>query len=254
MALSPVSKKNNKKSDKTSARTGKSKIHRSMVVTTKVISTTPLQLQSVPKKTAQAFEICQIMNLFSMDLWYLAGGTALALQVGHRQSVDLDFFTSKKTFDEKKVEKMLASSGQWKTTSLDVGTIYGELAGAKMSLIAYPFFLPKKPLLRYGTVSMVSSADIAVMKCMAISQRGRKRDFFDMYWLCHNVRPLYDTLLSVHTQYTIKQNMTHILKSMVYFDDAESDPDPIIYFRASWKTVKSFFRREITGITTRLIR
>jgi predicted nucleotidyltransferase component of viral defense system len=194
------------------------------------------------------------MDFFSRKPWYLAGGTALALQAGHRQSVDLDFFIPTKTFDEKKVEAYFAKSGHWMTTSIDTGTVYGELYGAKMSLIAYPFFTPSEPLLVCGTVSLVSPKDIAVMKIIAISQRGRKRDFFDLYWLCHHVQPLLDTLQCVHKQYTIKQNMVHILKSMVYFEDAEDDPEPSIYFRASWKTVKAFFRKEVVTIAEHLIR
>ncbi|MCX6751583.1 MAG: nucleotidyl transferase AbiEii/AbiGii toxin family protein [Candidatus Nomurabacteria bacterium] len=208
----------------------------------------------LPKATLRALQKCTKISLFSQNKWYLAGGTALALQAGHRRSVDLDFFTEKKKFDEKKIEKLLNNQGKWITTSLSSGTLYGEFFGAKMSFIAYPFFIPAIPARKYGTVAMMTPLDIAVMKIIAISQRGRKRDFFDLYWICQNVQPLSKIIPLVYKQYTIHQNLTHILKSLVYFEDAESDPEPEIYFKASWKTVKKFFRKEIPIIAKKVMK
>ncbi len=122
-----------------------------------------------------------------------------------------------------------------------------------MSFIAYPFFTPAESLVRVGSVGMVTPPDIAVMKITAISQRGRKRDFFDLYWLCNNVLPLNESIKRVEHQYSIRQNFNHILKSLVYFDDAEEDPPPVVFFDTSWKGVKEFFRREVSTITKNLI-
>jgi predicted nucleotidyltransferase component of viral defense system len=105
-----------------------------------------------------------------------------------------------------------------------------------------------------GMVSLLSPSDIAVMKIVAISQRGKKRDFFDLYWLSRNIQPLHDSILKANKQYSINQNLTHILKSLVYFEDAEQDPEPEIYFKASWKAVKSFFRKEVVDITNKIIK
>ncbi len=213
----------------------------------------PFHFKTLPKATLRALQKCAEISLFSRGKWYLAGGTALALQAGHRKSVDLDFFTERKNFDEKKIEKLLNSRGEWITTSLSDGTLYGEFLGAKMSFIAYPFFLPVTPMRKYGTVAMVTPLDIAVMKIIAISQRGRKRDFFDLYWICQNVQTLSEIIPRVHKQYTIHQNLTHILKSLVYFKDAENDPEPEIYFKANWNTVKKFFIKEIPIITYKVM-
>lgn len=213
-----------------------------------------LRLDILPKTTARVFQICAKMPIFSREDWYLAGGTALALQVGHRQSADFDFFTRRKNFDVKKIEKILSSQGEWITTAVSEGTLYGELFGGKISLISYPFFRPNKPMLAFGNVSMLAPYDIAVMKIIAISQRGRKRDFFDIFWLCQNAISLNDIIVSVNQQYTVQQSLTHILKSLVYFEDAESDPDPVILFKANWKEVKNFFTKEIPIITKNLIK
>jgi len=213
-----------------------------------------LYLEILPLKTKKAFLQCIENSFFSSDKWYLAGGTALALQVGHRKSVDLDFFTTVKSFDEKKVEETLSLSGVWQTTSLTRATVYGELDGAKMSLIAYPFFTPMKPLLQIGHVSLIKPEDIAAMKIIAVCQRGKKRDFFDLYWLSLHTQDLKKSIEFAQNQYSVKQNPNHILKSLVYFEDAEDDPMPEINFKASWEEVKGFFNTEIKRITTELLR
>lgn len=213
-----------------------------------------LHFDTLPRVTLNALQKCALISLFSQDKWYLAGGTALALQAGHRKSVDLDFFTERKKFDEKKIEELMKSRGKWITTSLSEGTLYGEFFGAKMSFIAYPFFVPAMPMHKYNTVAIMTPADIAVMKIIAVSQRGRKRDFFDLYWICQNVQPLSLIIPRVHKQYAIHQNLTHILKSLVYFKDAENDPEPEIYFKANWSTVKKFFIKEIPVITRKVMK
>ena len=169
-----------------------------------------LKLKALPENTRKAFLICTQNHFFIEGNWYLAGGTALALQAGHRKSVDLDFFTSDQGFDVQKAEEILNAFGVWETTSTSPNTLFGELNGAKISLIAYPSFHIVKPLLKVGTVSVIAPADIAAMKIVAVSQRGKKRDFFDLYWISKNMQPLSESIESMQKQYTIKQNPTHI--------------------------------------------
>ncbi|MFH1233939.1 MAG: nucleotidyl transferase AbiEii/AbiGii toxin family protein [Patescibacteria group bacterium] len=209
---------------------------------------------ALPKVAVLALKKCSEMNFFSRDNWYLAGGTALALQTGHRRSYDLDFFTKNKIFDEKKVEKILNDKGEWITNAISKGTIFGVLSRTKMSFIAYPYFKPAEKMRNFGTVSLLTPPDIAVMKIIAISQRGKKRDFFDLYWICQNIESLRNSILKVHKQYSVRQNLIHILKSLVYFNDAESDPEPKIYFDASWRKVKSFFTKEIPLIARKIMK
>ena len=213
-----------------------------------------LFFDALPKAAVLAFKKCSEMDFFSQDNWYLAGGTALALQSGHRRSYDLDFFTENKFFDENKIEKNLNDKGEWITNSISNGTIYGVFSGAKMSLISYPYFKPAEKMYNFGTVSLLSPLDIAVMKIIAISQRGKKRDFFDLYWICQNIESLHNNISKVRKQYSINQNLTHILKSLVYFTDAETDPDPEIYFKATWQVVKNFFKKEIPIIVKKIIK
>ncbi len=204
-----------------------------------------LFLDRLPKSTREAFLRCTKLPLFARSGWYLAGGTALALHAGHRQSVDLDFFTPQKSFRDLAVERALLATHAWRTTYREQGTIFGTLLDARMSLIAYPFFTPSQKKFRYGTVKILTPGDIAAMKIIAISQRGRKRDFVDLYWYCRNHEPLAEILSRAVTQYPGQErNMGHIIKSLAYFADAEHDPMPKLFFKATWKEVKTFFQRE----------
>ena len=213
-------------------------------VQVKNIATGDLYLNRLPEATRKAFLSCIKLPLLRQR-WYLAGGTARALQVGHRQSVDLDFFTQKKTFRKLEVERALLNTGNWKTTYIEAGTIYGTYLGAKMSLIAYPFFIPSVAELRCGTVRILPPEDIGAMKIIAISQRGRKRDFVDLYWYCTEREPLSQVVLRALSQYPGQEkNLNHIIKSLAYFADAEDDIMPKTFFNADWKKIKKYFQRE----------
>jgi len=207
----------------------------------------------LPAATVRALDFFAQARWLTGSHWYLAGGTALALQVGHRSSEDLDFFTSEKTFAVNDVLQHLMEP-DWRTTDAEEGTIYGECLGAKTSFIAYPFFVLKEKMLMYGAISVLSARDIAVMKIIAISQRGRKRDFVDLYWYSMNKEILIEIVKRLPDQYpSVAHDYHHILKAMLYFDDAENDPMPVLNFKTDWKMVKDYFRREVPKIAEELL-
>lgn len=116
------------------------------------------------------------------------------------------------------------------------------------------FFQPSAPRQMCGKVHLLRPADIAVMKIIAISQRGRKRDFVDLYWYGNNREPLSDVISRVPKQYPEqKHNMVHFLKSLTYFDDAEADPMPTLFFDVSWPSIKKFFRHEVPKVAKQLL-
>jgi len=218
------------------------------------VKQTDLYIGRMPKETQQAFLFCKELYFLSRSGWYLGGGTALALQVGHRQSVDLDFFTPQTRFQESNLERKLFETGQWRTTLQQRGTMYGVLKGARASFIAYPFFYPSPERIRCGYVRILTSPDIAAMKIIAISQRGRKRDFVDLYWFVTHHESLREVLRRAVTQYPGQEkNLHHILKSLTYFDDAEHDPMPTLFFRATWKEIKQYFQQEIPKVAKELL-
>ena len=211
--------------------------------------------ETLPRKTKKALDFLSKEKWLKNSKWYLAGGTALALQVGNRKSFDLDFFTVKKNFNTKNLINHFSDNKDWIAEVEDKNTIYGKLLKAKISFIAYPFFIPKQKMSLYGEIPVMNPIDIAVMKITAVSQRGRKRDFFDLYWCARNIEPLEQIIRRLPAQYpSVAHDYHHILKSLVYFEDAETDPEPEIYFPASWTTVKRFFRKEIPVITRKLLK
>jgi len=209
---------------------------------------------SLPPKTKKALDFLSDQKWLESSKWYLAGGTALALRSGHRKSVDLDFFTQEKDFNNIALLNHFSDNKNWKTVINREGTIYGELFGAKISFIAYPFFIPKQEYAKYGTVRIIQPIDVAVMKIIAISQRGQKRDFFDLYWCVKNVEPLEELMRRLNKQYpAVAHDYHHILKSLVYFTDAESDPAPEINFKVSWSEVKKIFVKEVPIVAHKLL-
>ncbi len=207
----------------------------------------------LPPETKKALVFLSTQSWLKKSEWYLAGGTALALQAGHRSSVDLDFFTSKSNFHTPSLLKHFKTN--WKTINLEEGTVYGEFFRAKVSFLSNHLFEPSLAPVMYGAVRVLHPIDIAVMKVIAISQRGRKRDFIDLYWCIRNIESLEKIIIRLKTQYpSVAHDFHHILKSMTYFDDAESDPFPKLYFKASWSQVKKLFIEEVPAITRRLMK
>ena len=211
--------------------------------------------KTLPNYTKKALDFLSKEEWLKKSSWYLAGGTALALQIGHRKSLDLDFFTTDKNFENEELLEKFAGNDNWEVEMNRKNTIYGKLLDTKISFIAYPFFIPKQDFLWHGSIRVLHKIDIAVMKITAISQRGRKRDFFDLYWCANNIEPLEQIIKRLKAQYpSVAHDYHHILKSLVYFEDAESDPEPVIYFDSSWRKVKRFFIKEVPQIALRIMR
>ena len=186
---------------------------------------------------------------------YLAGGTALALCLGHRVSVDLDFFTRKEFNERQFVEKMNALSIGFKLERIDWRTVLGYIGKTKFSLFFYNYPLLSKTQ-KYSDVNIADIKDIAPMKLLAVSDRGIKRDFIDLYFIValkkiftlDEVFELYDQKFK-----TLPQNKLHILKSLSYFETAEKMPIPKMLKEVNWREVKKFFIREAKDSASRLL-
>ncbi len=198
----------------------------------------------LPKQTLRALEYCSTQSWLQKQGWYLAGGTALALHAGHRQSQDLDFFLSGAFREERLIARF--ENTDWKTTHQQEWTVYGDLFGSKVSFIAHPSFSPAEKGTYFGTIRVLDPRDIAVMKVMAINSRGTKRDFIDLYWYCKHVEPLVEVLNRLHRQYpkNVVINYNHIMRSLNYFTDAAEDEMPKMHEQITWPQVMYFFRSE----------
>jgi len=208
----------------------------------------------LPLKTRRALEFLSTQDWIKQDDWYLAGGTAFALHEGYRVSLDLDFFYPRKNFNLTSLLSSL-SGDEWEVNIAEEGTVYASLLGAKVSFIAYPFFVYKQKPQWFGTIRVLQPRDIAVMKIIAVSQRGRKRDFVDLYWYAKNRGSLVDILSRLPEQYpTVAHDYHQILKSFMYFEDAEQDPMPKLFFNTTWREIKTYFRREVPRIAKELLK
>jgi hypothetical protein len=149
---------------------------------------------------------------------YLVGGTAVALQLGHRISVDFDFFTSK-GFLPNAFAINLSKFGSFVVEKTDKGTILGEFEGIKFSLFIYQYPLIFHTL-KYLSLNVADIRDIAAMKIDAIATRGAKRDFIDLYFICKSGYRLTEVLNFYNKKYrNLASNLIHIQKSLVFLND-----------------------------------
>ncbi|NBV76857.1 hypothetical protein EBR66_01695 [bacterium] len=174
--------------------------------------------------------------------FYLAGGTALALQRGHRRSVDLDFFIHNDVLPER-ITEQLEKLGTLTVTQEEQKTINASLNDVKVSFISFPYPL-LFPTKEWDGVSLADERDVAAMKLSAIAGRGAKKDFFDM----NELLKTYSLEQMIHffeQKFAGKNyNTLHILKSISYFVDADVEPDPIMLQKVSWDEVKSALSKE----------
>jgi hypothetical protein len=179
----------------------------------------------------------------AMESTYLAGGTGLSLRFGHRRSVDLDFFI-RETFDEERLLQRLEKMPGVSDVSRGPQTLHLLIQSVKISFLgyAYPLLFPTAS---FDGVPVADPRDIACMKITAISSRGTKRDFVDLYAACG--RFVLRDLLKLFSQKYARTgyNRLHILKSLTYFADAEKDPMPHMLIPLEWADVKQFFHDEM---------
>ena len=199
-----------------------------MLHLTTIDSATHLLLQ-------QIFTIEIIKNNFA-----LAGGTSLALQIGHRRSIDLDVFCTK-PFDVKELEIILTSQPDFSFEYFGSNSrmLFGNINQIKCDFVHEPAKL-LEPFIVVEGVNYFSVKDIAAMKLHTICGRGKKKDFFDIYALLQ----LYsrETLIEWFAQKYDDQQLFFLWRSILYFEDAENDPDIEGYppFTKSWAEIKEF--------------
>ena len=195
----------------------------------------------------------ELLNLLEQDTspllagWSLAGGTGLAFRLGHRISEDLDFFRTD-DMNVRALHDILQKHGAYETLQEAEHTLTVLIHGTKLS-----FFRVRDPLLFKGTphrfFSIADVRDIALMKLAAISGRGSRKDFADLYIILQNepmLEAYFDLLPRKYDPSRL--NTYHILKSLTYFDDAEAEPLPRMLVPFDWAECKAFFVREARAI------
>lgn len=164
----------------------------------------------------------------------LVGGTSLALQIGHRSSIDIDLFGTLEP-DEFEIDKILSKIGSItllkKTKNINVYLI----DGIKVDLVNYHYPWLEETIIE-DNLRLAGTKDIAAMKLAAITGRGTKKDFIDLNFLLQ-----FYTLEEMLGFYKLKFNDASeilVLKSLTYFDDADEEEDPRMVMSMNWKKVK----------------
>jgi len=185
----------------------------------------------------------KLMQIPELSDFFLVGGTALALQLGHRISVDIDLFTQNE-FDTKKIYATLTNSFSISDVTEEKNTLNCNISFpeksnklVKMDMIKYSYPLIK-PIVNIENIRLLSIEDIIPMKLSAVAGRGAKKDFYDIYYLLKSY-----SLYQMFDLFEIKfpnVNKFHIIKSLSYFEDADIEPNPLTIEKENWKKIKEY--------------
>ncbi len=181
--------------------------------------------------------------------FYLAGGTALSLQLGLRISFDFDFFTDSRFSPDALSADLKQLITGTKLVYSDRNTCDLLIQQVQVSFFRYPYPLVSSPVIGVSpltSLKMASVDDIAAMKLAAIGSRGSRKDFYDLYQIYHTV-PGYQSerlISAVRDKFGLDFDMTYMVMALNYFESAESETLPRLFVPADWEEIKQFFIKE----------
>ena len=172
----------------------------------------------------------------------LVGGTALALQYGHRSSIDLDFFG---TFDidGEEMYGILRSYGNVEKQKVSSNIRIFDINGVKVDIVNYSIYPWLENAVEEEGLRLASPKDIAAMKVNAIEGRGSRKDFVDMYFLLQHFS--LEEVLDFYAQKYPNYSLYRALMSLTYFADAEKFNMPTMYVDFDWEECKSFILSKV---------
>jgi predicted nucleotidyltransferase component of viral defense system len=199
-----------------------------------------LQTRTIEPRTLGLLK--ELMSLSMLNSFYLVGGTALALQLGHRVSIDLDLFTSE-PFDPNELIQKMTEKSNFSVVSEGSGMVISTIDDIKVDFVkmSYPILFPS---VLEEQVRMLDIRDIAAMKLKAVTQRGSKKDFYDIYFLLQVMS--LDEIIRLFREKFKQYEIFHVIKSLTYFEDAENNADPIVFDKKlTWQKVKTEIIRTV---------
>jgi len=171
----------------------------------------------------------------------LVGGTSLALQMGHRNSIDIDLFGNSEINTELFIEK-LSEFGEVKVAQSTKNILITKINDVKVDFVNYKYPLLAECLF-VENIRMLSTKDIAAMKLNAIAGRGSKKDFIDLYFLLNEFS--LDEILSFYEKKYHDGSVFMVQKSLTYFEDANSQLQPQMVKDFNWETCKQKIIEEV---------
>ncbi|MEW6086064.1 MAG: nucleotidyl transferase AbiEii/AbiGii toxin family protein [Chloroflexota bacterium] len=180
--------------------------------------------------------------------FYLAGGTALSLQLGHRRSVDLDFFSPTDDIPSSRVsleDSLSALKPELSDTSW--GNLVFVVKNVRVGFYGYGYALLNS-LVQEESLRLASIEDIALMKMDALLSRANRKDFYDLYFIAQNIplRRLFD--LAPKKYPSVRDFEVQVTKRLIYFESAERDPEPRLLKPVAWDDVKNYFAEQAKQI------
>ena len=184
----------------------------------------------------------KLMSLPELSQFGLVGGTNLSLRFGHRISIDLDLFTNEPFNTETTYNQLEARFSNILQASQSETMLFLYINEVKidMVLLPYPFL---NPMEKIEDIRLVSLEDIAAMKLSAIARRGVKKDFWDIAELL-DVFSLDEMMEFYKAKYS-SRDIFHLLRSLVYFNDAEPQKNPDPLKKITWNQVKSKVQKAV---------
>ena len=177
--------------------------------------------------------------------FYLAGGTGLALRLGHRRSVDLDFFSEADEVTRRTRREILRALAPLTPQTLEdtEGNLLLQAQGLHVGFFGYGYPLIATAESADG-VAVAGLADIGLMKLDALISRGSRKDFYDLHATARQI-PLAELLRLGPVKYPHARDFEVMaVESLVLFDNADRDADPELLAPVSWNEVKEFFIAE----------
>jgi predicted nucleotidyltransferase component of viral defense system len=202
-----------------------------------------LYYETIDAATLQLLKELQEVDAFQ-DL-RLVGGTSLALQIGHRKSIDLDFF-GKVDFEQVDINEVFAGFESVNAIKKSKNINIFEINGVKVDFVNYNYPWLQSLLLE-DDLRLAQKKDIAAMKIAAITGRGSKKDFVDLFYLLNEFS--LEQIMEFYKQKYIDASDFIALKSLSYFDDANQDLPLDMLMDVSWKNVKERIRAQVIEYT-----
>jgi len=191
-----------------------------------------LQTQTVVPELMELLKRIMSEKLFSD--FNLVGGTSLALQIGHRNSIDIDLFGNSEINSELFIEK-LSEFGDVKVAQSTKNILITKINEIKVDFVNYKYPLLSEHLF-IENIRMLSTKEIAAMKLNAIAGRGSKKDFIDLYFLLNEFS--LEDILSFYEKKYKDGSVFMVQKSLTYFDDADAKQQPKMFKDFNWETCK----------------
>lgn len=198
-----------------------------------------LQTHTVVPELMELLKKIMSEKLFSD--FNLAGGTSLALQMGHRTSIDIDLFGNSEINFELFIEK-LSEYGEVKVAQSTKNILITKINNVKVDFVNYKYPLLTDCLFE-DNIRMASKTDIAAMKLNAIAGRGSKKDFIDLYFLLNEFS--LSEILSFYDQKFSDGSIFMVQKSLTYFEDADFQLQPKMFLDFDWENCKQKIIEEV---------